>query len=42
MKKVLLLAVIALFVMMPFASFAKTAISESDLSSFNSSDGCFH
>jgi hypothetical protein len=39
MKKVLLLAVIALFVMMPFASFAKTAISESDLAAVTAQTG---
>lgn len=31
MKKILLLTVIAVFVMMPFTSFAKTAISETEL-----------
>lgn len=31
MRKVLILAVIAVFVMMPFASFSKTAISDSEL-----------
>jgi len=39
MKKVLLLTVIALFVMMPFASFAKTAISESELSELTAQEG---
>lgn len=39
MKKVLLLTVVALFVMMPFASFAKTAISDSDLSALTAQAG---
>ncbi len=39
MKKVLLLTVIALFVMMPLASFAKTAISESELSELTAQEG---
>jgi len=39
MKKVLLLTVVALFVMMPFASFAKTAISDSDLSALTAQTG---
>jgi hypothetical protein len=39
MKKVLLLTVVALFVMMPFVSFAKTAISESDLSDLTAQEG---
>jgi hypothetical protein len=39
MKKVLLLTVIALFVMMPFASFAKTAITESDLADLTAQEG---
>jgi len=39
MKRILLLAVIAVFVMMPLASFAKTAISDSDLSLVTAQDG---
>ena len=39
MKKVLLLTVIALFVMMPFASFAKTALSDSDMSAITAQEG---
>lgn len=39
MKKILLLTVIALFVMMPFASFAKTAISDSELGSVTAKTG---
>ncbi|PKN38934.1 MAG: hypothetical protein CVU62_01675 [Deltaproteobacteria bacterium HGW-Deltaproteobacteria-2] len=39
MKKILLLTVIALFVMMPFASFAKTAITDSELSSVTAQEG---
>ena len=39
MKKVLLLAVVALFVMMPLASFAKTAVSDSDLSAITAQEG---
>jgi hypothetical protein len=39
MKKILLLTVIALFVMMPFASFAKTAVSDSDLSDVTAQSG---
>jgi len=39
MKKVLLLAVVALFVMMPFASFAMTTISDSDMSAITAQEG---
>jgi hypothetical protein len=39
MKKILVLAVIALFVMMPFASFAKTAVSDSDLGAVTAQTG---
>jgi len=39
MKKILLLTVIAVFVMMPFASFAKTAISDSELSALSAQAG---
>lgn len=39
MKKILLLTVIAVFVMMPFASFAKTAISDSELGSVTAQTG---
>ena len=39
MKKILLLTVIALFVMMPFASFAKTAVSDSDLGAVTAQSG---
>ncbi|HUN54447.1 MAG TPA: DUF6160 family protein [Smithella sp.] len=39
MKKVLLLAVVALFVMMPFASFAMTTISDSDMSTITAQEG---
>jgi hypothetical protein len=39
MKKVLLLTVVALFVMMPFVSFAKTAITESDLADLTAQEG---
>jgi hypothetical protein len=39
MKKILALTVIALFVMMPFASFAKTAISDSDLAGVTAQEG---
>ena len=39
MKKVLLLAVVALFVMMPLASFAMTAISDSDLNAITAQEG---
>jgi hypothetical protein len=39
MKKVLLLAVVALFVMMPFASFAMTTISDSDLNAITAQEG---
>jgi hypothetical protein len=39
MKKVLLLTVIALFVMMPLVSFAKTAISENELSELTAQEG---
>ncbi len=39
MKKVLLLTVVALFVMMPFASFAKTALSDSDMSAITAQEG---
>jgi len=39
MKKIAVLTVIALFVMMPFASFAKTAISDSDLNAVTAQTG---
>ncbi|MFZ2395790.1 MAG: DUF6160 family protein [Smithella sp.] len=39
MKKILLLTVIALFVMMPLASFAKTAITDSELGSVTAQTG---
>jgi hypothetical protein len=39
MKRILVLAVIAVFVMMPLASFAKTAISDSDLSAVTAQEG---
>jgi len=39
MKKVLLLGVVALFVMMPFASFAMTTISDSDMSVITAQEG---
>jgi hypothetical protein len=39
MKKVLLLAVVALFVMMPFASFAMSTISDSDLNAITAQEG---
>ena len=39
MKKILVLTVIALFVMMPFASFAKTAVSDSDLGAVTAQTG---
>ena len=39
MKKFLVLTVIALFVMMPFASFAKTAVSDSDLGAVTAQSG---
>jgi hypothetical protein len=39
MKKILLLTVIALFVMMPFTSFAKTAISDNELGSVTAQTG---
>ena len=39
MKKVLLLAVVALFVMMPFASFARTALSDGDLNAITAQEG---
>ena len=39
MKKILLLTVIAVFVMMPFASFAKTAITDSELGSVTAQTG---
>ena len=40
MKKILALTVIALFVMMPFASFAKTtAVSDSDLGAVTAQSG---
>jgi hypothetical protein len=39
MKKVLLLAVVALFVMMPFASFAMSTISDSDMSAITAQEG---
>jgi hypothetical protein len=39
MKKILVLTVIALFVMMPFASFAKTAITDSDLGAVTAQTG---
>jgi hypothetical protein len=39
MKRILVLAVIAVFVMMPLASFAKTAISDSDLAAVTAQDG---
>ena len=39
MKKVLVLAIIALFVMVPFASFAKTAVSDSDLGAVTAQEG---
>ncbi|MGD0168649.1 MAG: hypothetical protein ABSE54_02890 [Smithella sp.] len=39
MKKVLLLAVVALFVMMPLASFAMTTISDSDLNAITAQEG---
>lgn len=38
MKKILILAVIAIFVMMPLASFAKNVISDSDLASITAQD----
>jgi hypothetical protein len=39
MKKVLLLAVLAVFVMVPFTSFAKSAISEGDLAAITAQEG---
>lgn len=39
MKKVLLLTVVALFVMIPFASLAKTALSDSDMSAVTAQEG---
>ena len=39
MKRVLLLAVVALFVMMPSSSFARTPISDSDLSAVTAQEG---
>ena len=39
MKKVLLLAVLAVFVMVPFTSFAKSAISEGDLAGITAQEG---
>lgn len=39
MKRILLLTVIAVFVMMPFASFAKTAISDSELGAVTAQTG---
>ncbi|MGP8153302.1 MAG: hypothetical protein ACLQBQ_04035 [Smithella sp.] len=39
MKKVLFLTVVVLFVMMPLASFAKTAVSDSDLSTITAQEG---
>lgn len=39
MKKILLLTVIAVFVMMPFASFAKTAITDSELGAVTAQTG---
>jgi hypothetical protein len=39
MKKILVLAIIALFVMVPFASFAKTAVSDSDLGAVTAQEG---
>ncbi len=39
MKKVLFLTVVALFVMMPLASFAKTTISDSDLNTITAQEG---
>jgi len=39
MKRILVLAVIAVFVMMPLASFAKTAISDSELGSVTAQAG---
>lgn len=39
MKKILALTVIVLFVMMPFASFAKTAVSDSDLGAVTAQSG---
>ena len=39
MKRILVLAVIAVFVMMPLASFAKTAISDSELSAVTAQEG---
>ncbi|MFZ2398094.1 MAG: DUF6160 family protein [Smithella sp.] len=39
MKKILLLTVIAVFVMMPLASFAKTAISDSELGAVTAQTG---
>jgi hypothetical protein len=39
MKKILVLAVIAIFVMMPFATFAKTAMSDNDMASVTAKEG---
>jgi hypothetical protein len=39
MKNILMLAIIAIFLMMPLASFAKTAISESDLDAVTAEAG---
>jgi len=39
MKKVLLLAVLAVFVMVPFTSFAKSAITEGDLAAITAQEG---
>ena len=39
MKKVLLLAVLAMFVMVPFTSFAKSAITDSDLQAITAQEG---
>lgn len=39
MKRILLLAVLAVFVMMPLSSFAKTAISDSDMAALTAQEG---
>ena len=39
MKRILLLAVLAVFVMMPLSSFAKTAISESEMAALTAQEG---
>lgn len=39
MKRILLLAVLAVFVMMPLSSFAKTAISDSDMAAVTAQEG---